>query len=66
MMMAIARGGRGDWRVAAMEEIPQVKTNREALKRILAMLVAMAEMGAGKLGAGGQFYPDSLITRRMG
>jgi hypothetical protein len=42
-------------RVAAMDEIPQVKTNREALKRILAMLVAMVEMGAGRLGAGGQF-----------
>jgi hypothetical protein len=38
-----------------MDEIPQVKTNREALKRILAMLVAMVEMGAGRLGAGGQF-----------
>jgi hypothetical protein len=34
-------------RVAAMEEIPQVVTNREALKRILAMLVGMAEMGGG-------------------
>jgi hypothetical protein len=30
-----------------MDEIPQVVTNREALKRILAMLVAMAGMGGG-------------------
>ena len=30
-----------------MDEIPQVVTNREALKRILAMLVGMAEMGGG-------------------
>jgi hypothetical protein len=31
-----------------MEEIPQVKTNREALKHILLMLVGMAEMGFGR------------------
>jgi hypothetical protein len=36
-----------DWNAA-------VDKNREALKRVLAMLVAMAGMGAG-LGAGGQF-----------
>jgi hypothetical protein len=32
----------------AMEEIPQVETNREALKRLLLMLVGMAEMGFGR------------------
>ncbi len=31
-----------------MDGIPQVETNREALKRILAMLVGMAEMGFGR------------------
>ena len=34
--------------VELMEEIPQVKTNREALKHILLMLVGMAEMGFGR------------------
>ena len=32
-----------------------IEQNREALKRILAMLVAMAELGSRGLGAGGQF-----------
>ena len=32
-----------------------IERNREALKRILAMLIAMAELGSRGLGAGGQF-----------
>jgi hypothetical protein len=52
-----------------MDEIPQVTTNREALKRILATLVGMVEMGAGRAGAGGlgaggrfTFFPQKGAT----
>jgi hypothetical protein len=39
-----------------MDGSAAIERNREALKRILAMLLAMAGLGAGKgLGAGGQF-----------
>ncbi len=44
-----------DWNAA-------IEKNREALERILAMLVAMAGLDLGELR--GQFYPDSLETRR--
>ncbi|MDQ6433650.1 hypothetical protein RB623_06255 [Mesorhizobium sp. LHD-90] len=38
-----------------MERGPAIDKNWEALKRLLAMLVGMAELGLGGLGAGGQF-----------
>ena len=38
-----------------MDGSEPIERNREALKRILAMLVAMAELGSRRLGAGGQF-----------
>ena len=41
--------------VSAMDENAPIERNREALKRILAMLVAMAELGSRGLGAEGQF-----------
>ena len=44
-----------DWGLA-------IEKNREALRRILAMLVAMVG-AAGGGSEGGQYYPDSLGSR---
>jgi hypothetical protein len=47
-----------------MEEIPQVKTNREALKRILATLVAIAGMARGTSTLPRHIYRAILLLLR--
>ena len=48
------------WKGGGDDENGPIEQNREALKRILTMLIAMAELGSRRLGAGGQvtFFPQ--------